>query len=155
MTSLNLAQISVQSAGLTTATTAYTDGDQLGTILTFAIPSSGTDCLIMAADLVDAANIIGAVDLFFFDRSVSLASDNAAGPTVSDADALFTQGLIEFPYPKLVGNNRISHIDSIGLPVHANVGATGFFGALVTRSGHTFFGAATNLQVILHISKDV
>lgn len=155
MTSLNLAQLSVASAGLTTATTAYADGDQLGTILTFAPAGSPTGLMIMSATLIDAANIVGAVDLFLFDRSVTLATDNAAGPAVSDADALFCQGVIEFPYPKLAGNNRVSHIDSLALPVKPNVAATGFFGALVTRSAHTFFGAVGNLQVILHYSTDV
>lgn len=154
MTSLNLGQLSVISAGLTTASTAYTDGDQLGTILTFLGSGSPTGIIIVAAQLVDAANIVGAVDLFLWDRSVTLASDNAAGPAVSDADALFTQGVIEFPYPKLAGNNRISSIDSLAVPIKPNVAGTGFFGSLVTRSAHTFFGAVGNLQVILHYTTD-
>lgn len=155
MTSLNLGQVSVASAGLTIATTAYTDGDQLGTIFTFAPSGAPANLMIMSATLIDAANVIGAADLFLFDRSVTLPADNVAGPAVSDADALFSQGVIEFPYPKLAGNNRISHIDSLALPIKPNVAATGFFGALVTRSAHTFFGAVGNLQVILHYSTDV
>ena len=154
MTSLNLAKVSVASAGLTTASTAYSDGDQLGTILTFAPSGSPANLMIVSATLVDAANIIGAVDLFLFDRSVTLAADNVPGPAVSDADSLFCEGVIEFPYPKLAGNNRIAHIDSLAIPVKPAVAATGFFGALVTRSGHTFFGAVGNLQVILHYSTD-
>lgn len=155
MTSLNLGQITVASAGLTTATTAYTDGDTLGTILTFLGSGNPAGLVIMSADLIDAANIIGAVDLFLWDRSVTQAADNAAGPAVSDADALFCEGVIEFPYPKLAGNNRIAHIDSLAIPVKPNVAGTGFFGTLVTRSGHTFFGATTNLSVILHYAVDV
>jgi hypothetical protein len=154
VTSLNLDKITVTSAGLTTATTAYTDGDQLGTIMTFLIPGNLTGAVILGAQLTDKANIIGAVDLFLYDRSISLAADNAAD-SISDADSLFTTGLIEFPYPRAKGLNRLAHIDSISVPVSANVGATGFFGHLVTRSSHTFFGAATDLQVILRISKDV
>lgn len=155
MTSLNLDEITVTSSGLTTATTAYTDGDQLGAILTFVIPGNLTRAVIVGAQLTDKSNIVGAVDLFLWDRSVTLAADNAAGSNESDADSLFTCGVIEFPYPKLKGANRLAHIDSLAVPVKANVGATGFFGGLVTRSGHTFFGAATDLQVVLHISKDV
>jgi hypothetical protein len=154
MTSLNLGQVSVASAGLTTATTAYTDGDTLGTILTFAPSGSPAGLIITGAELVDAANIIGAVDLFLWDRSVTQAADNAAGPAVSDADALFTQGVIEFPYPKLAGNNRIATLDSLARQIKPNVAGTGFFGTLVTRSGHTFFGAVGNLQVILHYTTD-
>lgn len=155
MTSLNVAKLSVASAGLTTVTTAYTDGDQLGTILTFAPAGSPVALFIVSATLIDAANIVGAVDLFLFDRSVTLAADNAAGPAVSDADALFLEGIIPFPYPVNAGNNRIAHVDSLAIPVKPNVAATGFFGALVTRSAHTFFGAVGNLQVILRYSTDV
>lgn len=154
MTSLNLGQISQVSAGLTTSVTAYADGDDLGTILTLLGSGNPTGLIIMSATLIDAANIIGAVDLFLWDRSVSQAADNAAGPAVSDADALFCQGVIEFPFPKLAGNNRISHVDSLAIPVKPNVAATGFFGTLVTRAAHTFFGAVGNLQVILHYSTD-
>lgn len=150
MTSLNLATFTVASAGLTTATTAYIDGDQLGTLLTLTSIGAG---IISSAQLVDKAKIIGAVDLFLFNASVTLAADNAAF-TVSDADMLNCIGVIEFPYPKNLPSamvNAIAHIDSIGLPYAS---AT-IYGALVTRSGHTFFGAATDLQVRLNYTKDV
>ncbi len=84
---------------------------------------------------------------------MTLASDNAAGPNVSDADALFHLGTINFPYPIAAGSNRISSIDSLGIGVVANA-ATTIYVALVTRSGHTFFGAATDLQVRLTYTKD-
>jgi hypothetical protein len=151
MTSLNLATLTGASSSLTTATTSYTDGDQLGAIISFNV--GATNIIIVSASLVDKSNIIGAVDAFIFDRSVTLAADNAAGPAVSDADALFHLGTIEFPYPKLAGNNRISSIDSLGIGAVANASTT-IYVALVTRSSHTFFGAATDLQVRLTYSKD-
>ncbi len=151
MTSLNIATLTGASTGLTTASTAYSDGDQLGAIISFNIGS--TNAIILSASLIDKANIIGAVDAFIFDRSVTLASDNAAGPNISDADALFHLGTIEFPYPKLAGANRISSIDSLGIGVVANASTTIYVG-LVTRSGHTFFGAAGDLQVRLTYTKD-
>lgn len=111
--------------------------------------------LILAAQLIDASDIIGAYDLFLFDRSVTLASDNAVGgPGVSDADALFSLGVINFPFPSDMGGVRMSDIDSISKPVRANANGL-IYGALVTRSGHTFFGATTALQVNLHFSLDV
>lgn len=151
MTSLNLANLVGTSSGLTTATTAYTDGDQLGAIISFNLGTASA--IIMSATLIDKANIVGAVDLFLFDRSVTLAADNAAGPAVSDADALFLLGIIEFPYPRLMGNNRALNIDSLAIEVTANASNT-IYGALVTRSGHTFFGAAGDLQVRLGCTKD-
>lgn len=151
MTSLNLATLTGTSSSLTTASTAYIDGDQLGAIISFNIGS--TNAIILSAVLTDKSNIVGAVDAFIFDRSVTLASDNAAGPNVSDADSLFTLGVINFPYPIAAGSNRISSIDSLGIGVVANASTT-IYVALVTRSGHTFFGAATDLQVRLTYTKD-
>lgn len=154
MTSLNLATLTGASSGLTTATTAYTDGDTLGAII--AMNMGAASGIIMSATLVDKAGtggVIGAVDCFIFDRSVTLAADNAAH-AISDADALFKLGMISFPYPVTETNNRTAHIDSLAVPFVANASNT-IYCALVTRSGHTFFGAATDLQLRLTYSKDV
>lgn len=151
MTSLNIATITQPSAGLTTSTTAYTDGDTLGTILSFTMASATG--IIIAATLTDAANIIGAVDAFIYDRSVTLAADNAAD-AISDADALFGLGRISFPFPTAQTNNRTAAIDSLAIPFVANASSIICVG-LVTRSAHTFFGAVGNLQLRLTYSKDV
>jgi hypothetical protein len=145
-------RIQAQSAGLTTATTAYVTGDQLGTILTFAnaVRQNGATGVIQSATLLDQAAIIGAVDLYLFDRSVTLAADNAAA-AFSDADMLFCLGIISFAAPIGGTGNSISTTVS-GLGVMPS--GTSLFGALVTRAGHTFFGAATNLAVSLHILQD-
>lgn len=151
MTSLNIATITGASSGLTTATTAYTDGDQLGAIISLTM-ASGTG-IITNATLVDKSNIIGAVDCFIYDRSVTLAADNAAD-AISDADALFKLGLISFPQPTTQTNNRTAHLDSLAIGFVANA-TTVICVQLVTRSAHTFFGAATDLVLRLTYSKDV
>jgi hypothetical protein len=84
---------------------------------------------------------------------VSFGTDNAA-PSLSDADALFYLGTIEFPVPYDFGGVRVSHIDSLALPVKANASGI-IYGRLQTLTGHTFFGAATDIQVNLHFSTDV
>lgn len=144
--------VQVQSAGLTTATTAYTANDQLGTILTFttAVRVSGGTGVLQSAALLDQAAVTGAVDLYLFDRSVTLATDNAAA-AFSDADMLFCLGVVSFPAPQGGTGNSIIEVTS-GLGISCN--ATSLFGALVTRAGHTFFGAVTNLAVRLHILQD-
>lgn len=150
MTSLNLASVAVASTGLTTATTAYTADDQVGALMTFTLTNAG---IILSAQLIDKAKIIGAYDLFLFNASPTLAADNSPA-TWSDADALNIIGVIEFPYPKNLPSamlNAISHIDSLGLATASST----IYGALVTRSAHTFFGAAGDLQVRLNYSKDV
>jgi hypothetical protein len=153
VTSLNASFLTATSASLTTATTAYTDGDILGAELSWTIPSSKTDAVILAAYITDKADVIGAVDLFLHDRAVTFGSDNGA-PSISDADNLFTLPYIEFPYPKDLGGCRRAAIDSLAVPVHANASSL-FYGRLVTRSGHTFFGAATDIQIGLLLSVDV
>lgn len=150
MTSLNLATLTAPSAGLTTVTTTYTDGDQLGTILSFAMTAPG---IILSAQLVDKSNIIGAVDCYLFDRSVTLATDNLAN-SISDADMLFCIGKIEFPHPGTgLAVNRLSSVDSLAIPYLANASNT-IFASLTTRSSHAVFGAATDLQVRFTYSKD-
>lgn len=151
MTSLNLATLTATSTGLTTATTAYTDGDTLGAIMSFNLGSAAA--VIASAVLTDAANIIGAVDAYIFDRSVTLAADNAAH-AISDADALFKLGQIAFYGATAETNNRAAHVDSLGIVVVPNAANT-IYVALVTRSAHTFFGAVGNLQLRLSYYKDV
>lgn len=151
-TSLNQILVTATSTGLTTSVTAYTDGDVLGAEMQWDM-GTNTYGMILGAQIVDAADIIGAVDLFLFDRSVTFGTDNAA-PSISDADALFTIGAINFPAAYDLGGVRVSTIDSLAVPVKANASGI-IFGRLVTRSGHTFFGAVGNLQVNLHFTLDV
>lgn len=145
---------SATSAGLTTASTAYTAGDQLGTILTFssAVGVSAGAGLLTAATLLDEVKITGEVWLYLFDRSVTLASDNAAA-TFSDSDMANCLGIVKFPQGDDVTDNRFAQVSNAGLQVRANSG-TSVYGALVTKSGHTFFGAVTNLKVALHVQPD-
>ena len=151
MTSLNVARTQVNSAGLTTASTAYTAGDTLGTIITLtAVSANG---IIESVQLVDKANIVGAVTIFVFDRSVTLAADNAAF-AISDADMLFCLGTFEMPYPTSPANNRLAHIDSLAFPFVSNASSQIFLG-LRTESAHTFFGAVGDLVITANYSKDV
>jgi hypothetical protein len=145
-------RIQVQSAGLTTATTAYTSGDQLGTILTFAnaVRQTGATGIIQSATLLDQAAVVGAVDLYLFDRSVTLAADNAAA-AFSDADMLFCLGVISFAAPiGGTGNSIATSVSGLGIMPSG----TSLFGALVTRTANAIFAAATNLAVSLHILQD-
>ena len=141
------------SAGLTTATTAYTAGDQLGTILSFtnAVRASGGAGSIVSATLLDKAKILGAVDLYLFDQSVTLAADNAAAD-FSDADNVNCLGILQVPPPKTTASNGLAIVEFSGLGIEC--AATTLYGALVTRSGHTFFGAVGDIVVSLLIAQD-
>lgn len=145
--------IQVSSSGLTTASTNYTSGDAMGAEMQFAeaVRASGGLGRITGALLLDKAKVIGAVDLFLFDRSVTPASDNAAN-SWSDADMAFCVGVIEFPGPKQSANNYIGQASGLPMPYRCN--ATTLFGYLVTRTGNGFFSAATDLVVTLIVEAD-
>lgn len=146
-----LVRVSVQSSGLTTASTAYVAGDQLGNQFTFAgcARKSGGTGFIRGVMIIDAADVIGPVDLVVTRSSVTLAADNAPY-AISDADALNVVAVIQTVGSFDIGNNRVCQAFNLAIPYDCS-GGTSLFGGLITRAGHTFFGAATNIQVILFV----
>lgn len=142
-----LTRVSVASAGLTIATTAYTAGDQVGTQMTLANLArvSGGGGTITGVVLISAADTIGAYDVIFFDSSVTLAADNAAF-AISDADALKVVGIAQLAGAFDIGNNRVAQLFNVAMPYVCRAG-TSLYAALVTRLGHTFFAAVTDLQL--------
>lgn len=146
--------ITVTSSGLTTATTAYTNGDQLGAQMTFANAArvSGGSGIITGVFIVSAADITGPIDLQLAAETITLAGDNAAY-AISDADSIKLKiPLIQCAGAFDIGNNRLAQAYNIAVP-YACVG-TSLFGGLITRTGHTFFGAATDLQVTLTVERN-
>lgn len=144
----NLTRLTATSSGLTTATTAYSVGDQVGTQFSFnnAARVSGGGGYIRAAVLTDAADIIGSYDLLIHRASITLAADNAAY-AISDTDALEILGLIPLAGAFDIGSNRIAQ--ALGLQVPYVCSGTTLFASLITRSAHTFFPAVTSLQLAL------
>lgn len=154
MTSLNLAYVDVTSTGLTIATTAYTDGDVMGAEGFLVLPGSATHGLLMAVTLLDEADIIGAVDIVFGTAAFALGTDNAA-PSITDANARLIKGVVEMPFPKDLGSCRVSSIDSLALPLKADVGATGVAFRFIARSAVPIFTAVGDLKARFGISQDV
>lgn len=148
----DLLEIAVTSGGLTTATTSYTAGDQMGTGFTFAnaARTSGGYGYIVGVTLISAADQIGAVDVVIFDSAVSLASDNAAF-AISDADALKLVAVIQLAGSYDIGNNRVAQAYNLSVPYKC--ATTSLYAGLITRSGHTFFGAVTDLQLNLYVER--
>ena len=145
--------ITVTSAGLTTATTAYVTGDQLGTELSFAsIVRTAKGSVINSAAIIDKAKVLAAVDLFLFDSATTPAADNAAN-SWSDADMLKCLGVIHFADQIISANNHVLLPTNLPLVVKPASGTT-ILGDLVTRSGHTFFGAVGDVQVSLGVCRD-
>lgn len=146
----DLVRVSVQSGGLTTATTAYTAGDQVGSIFTFTgmARANGGSGTITGVVMISAADITGGYDLMLFRSSITLAADNAAF-AISDTDALEIIGLVQMSGAWDIGNNRLAQQFNLAVPYVCGGSTTSIYGALITRAGHTFFGAATDIQLIL------
>jgi hypothetical protein len=148
-----MTNVTVTVAGLTTATTLYTDGDVLGTaVLSWNVGTA--EGLILGAVMTNATVNMAAHDVFLYDRSVTAATNNTAH-SVSDADRLFAIGIIQFPVPTNDALGQTAVVDSIAIPFIANASTT-IYGIAVTRSTHTVhYGAATDLQWRLLVSGDV
>ena len=147
----SLKRIAVTSAGLTIATTAYSAADQVGTLFTIAGAANftGGTGYITGLQLISAADTIGAYDVAIFDSSVTLASDNAAF-AISDADALKLVGMVQLTGAFDIGNNRVCQAFNLAIPYACN-GGTALYAGLITRSGHTFFAAVTDLQLNVYV----
>ena len=147
----DLVRISVALSGVTTATTAYTAGDQVGTqvSLTGAARASGGSGTIVAVQLIDQSDIIGAYDVVFSRASITPASDNAAF-AISDADSLNVVGLVALAGAYDIGNNRIAQATNLAVPYDCSGGTT-LYANLITRYGHTFFTAGALPQLVVWV----
>lgn len=144
-------RIQVTSAGLTNA--VYAAGDQLGNQYTFANAArvSGGTGRITSVVLMDEADTIGAVDVVFFDRSVTLAADNATF-SISDADLLFVQGYVQLAGAYDFALNRLCVAHNLSIPYTCN--ATSLFAATITRSANGAIPSATAHKLQITVERD-
>lgn len=152
-------RIEVNSAGLTTASTSYTAGDQEGTELTFANAArvSGQGGVVVGAVLLDKPKVLSGtpaeIDLLLFTSSITGASDNAAFDD-SDTDMGEYVGRIKFFSTEWMSQSSNAVNERVGLSIPYACDATSLFGILVGRTNHTFYGAATDLRVALTVVRD-
>jgi hypothetical protein len=142
----------VASANLTTATTAYTAGDTLGDGYTFTLMAkqSGKGGRITGVKMLDKADIVSSIDLYLSSGSITFGTDNVA-PSVSDSDAAKIISIIPLVYNDL-GTSRLLSSGNILVPYICD--ATSLYVYAVTRVGHTFFGATTDLPLTLFYDRD-
>lgn len=145
--------VPVDIAGLTTATTAYTAGDVLGTEFTFTVcRASGRGAVITSATLIDKDKLVGACDLYLFDRGSTPSADNAAN-SWADGDAFNGLTIVSFETPVASALNSTARA-MLGLPVVVmGNSSTDIKGTLVTKTAHTYFTAATNIRIRLGVEQ--
>ena len=154
-------EVTATSAGLTTAVTAYSIGDQMGTLLSFpgAVLHPGSSGMILAAHVYDDSGVLGAFDLALFSNTVTPAADNAAA-TFSTADGQATEGVLSFLAANLPVAGKVmgtllpvsgGQPFSLANPVTGAPGTT-LFGAMIARSANAVFAAgATSVRIKLLI----
>jgi hypothetical protein len=148
----NSARVSVTSAGLTTATTAYTVGDQVGTEFTIAgaARNSGGGGRIRSLMLLDLQDIIGAYEVVIFRQSGTPAADNAPF-SVSTTDILNLVATVPLNGAFDLGSTRVAQAWNLDIPYDCS-GGTALYAWLVTRGAHTFFSGGTDrLRLIAHL----
>lgn len=156
---MQLRELTVTSAGLTIATTAYTSGDQVGTVFTFtpAISQVGMGIDIVGALLLDEGDVLAACDLVLFTGAAAptLAGDNNPF-AISDADARNIRGLLTWTTGDVldIGNNRFGQWRPTMGPTNPIYMPTNtLYGALITRSANAVFTAVTDVRISLLIKE--
>ena len=143
-------EVTCQSAGLTTATTAYAVNDQAGTEMTLtsaAAVSSGQGAII-GIELEDDSARMGSYQLWVFNASTTPAADNAAA-SWSDADArkAIAGAPIIMSAPFVMANNAVGGVNNIWLPFKCSGTANLFVDIqLLSIPVSNFFSAATDLN---------
>jgi hypothetical protein len=140
--------VDVVSSGLTTATTAYTSGDQLGAEMTVTLASNSEPCsgYIVGALVTDDSDVMGAVDLVFFTAASSPAADNAAAAW-ADANAQTITAAMSLTTVIDTGANRVvtTGLADVKVPFVAPTGR--LFLNAITRTGNAVFASgATALR---------
>ena len=150
----DLQRISVGVTGVTTATTAYVAGDQVGTLVTVANAArvTGGGGMIVGVTLIDQSDIIGAYDVVFFDSTVTLAADNAAF-AISDADSLKIVAIAQLAGSFDITNNPIAQAYNVAIPYVCS-GGSSLYAALICRTGHTFFTAGALPQLTVYVERN-
>lgn len=141
----------------TISTSAYASGDVVGGLMTFsnAARISGGSGIIQSILVLDKTQAQrAAMDLLFFDRSVTVASDNAA-VAMSDGDMAYCLGVIAIgPYNTAWPGtplNSLSTLLNVGLPFVLN--GTDLFMVAVVRATPTYVGTS-DLVFTLGILQD-
>lgn len=131
--------------------TAYVAGDQFGGLvsLTGAARASGGTGVITGVAVQSFSAVLGALDVVFFDSTVTLAADSAAF-TLSDADSAKVIAVVPLAGAYTLSTNRIAQIYNISVPYLCN-GSTTLFAGIIARSSATFVASdfASNLTVFV------
>lgn len=143
-------QVSIASAGLTTATTAYTSGDVLGTQQT--VPTGAGSGFIVGALAVDASDVIVAtgIELWLFSASTTPAADNAAA-SWSDADMANLVAVVPLTVIRDSALNTVVTTAADMTPIPFASTGNLYMTAITRGANAVFAGGATSLSYKLSV----
>lgn len=123
-------------------TVAYTAGDQLGTLITIAnaARATGGGGWINSILYHDDDNVMGAIDVLFFNDTPTLALNNAAF-AITDADARKLLYIGNMTYVTALGAQRYGQLAGLSVPYFCT--GTSLYVALITRTTPTLTGTVT------------
>jgi hypothetical protein len=149
----SLLQVNISQTPTCSTSPAYTAGDAIGGLLTFANAArlSGGSGIIQAITLLcKTPALVPAIDLVLFNQTFTNTSDNAAFAP-SDADMANCIGYIPLTAWSDNANNSIAARFGLGFPFLLT--GTSLFGQMICRSAITL-GSPTDLIVGLSILQD-
>lgn len=130
---------------------AYSAGDAVGGLITFSSAArfSGATIVLESVKVVDKSKQAPALVLQLFDRSVTVASDNAAADW-SDSDILFGAPPIQLSNWETNASNSICG-RVVNMPMKLN--GTDLYGQFLTRGTPTFAGTS-DIYVEIVVAQD-
>lgn len=150
--SLQPTTVTVTASGLTTATTAYSAGDMLGTELTVtgaAAATGGRGAIVSIEVQNSSTNATGALDMRFFNAASTPAADNAAN-SWSDANSRLQVVGIQIAAPVASALNSTGYTGNLYLPFKCNADANLYLNVICLGTP-AVFSAATDLQYVIEI----
>ena len=145
----------IHEASLTVDTSAYASGDTLGTLITIDDCLSDTNgtATIMDITVVDNAGQDVEIGFYFYNASVTLASDNAAY-TVSDADANKCVGYVSVSDYVTGGTSKsIGQKRNVGLQVYSDGTTRNVYCGLIILGAPTY--TASDLTIKFKFLQDL
>jgi len=140
-------------------TAAYGTGDSLAGLLTFtnAARGNGGSGIIQSITVLDRTQAQrAAMDILFFDRSVTVAAANAA-LAMSVADMATCLGVVSIgPYNTAWAGtplNSISTLTNLGLPYVLEASTSSLFAAVAVRGTPTY-GTSGDITISLTVMQD-
>ncbi len=144
----------VSAIPVVSTTPAYTAGDAVGAVLSFAsaVRVSAGSGYIESVTITDLAKQSASLDLFLFDANPSVPPTDNDPADIADADLVTCIGVIQVTGHHTANDNGVSCARAVGLGFKLASGTT-LYGMLVTRSTPTF-ASVSDLTVRLAVRQN-